>query len=292
MTIWQVGDSVPIRHLVRDADGTLTSATVTPTVVPPSGDAPSVSMTETETGVYDGAIPVAAAGIWSYYFTVSGAVTDVTPVTQFYVSATTIPTYASLAQLKDYLGPHLADLTDTSSDEKFQDALESSTAEINDHCSRRFYADLTASARRFHPAAHGGVVLVDDFWDADSLVLETTTDGVNWTTWSASDYELEPLNGVMDGEAGWPYTRIRAVGSRRFTRAARATVRVTAKWGWQFVPAPVHQACLILAAETAKLADAPFGVGGYGEFGIVKARDNPFAARKLRRYVLDPAKAL
>lgn len=290
MTIWQVGDSVPIRHLVRDADGTLTSATVTPTVVPPSGDAPSVTMDETETGVFDGAIPVGVAGIWSYYFTVSGAVTDVTPVQQFFVSATTVPTYATLPKLKNYLG--LRDLTDTADDEKLQDALESATTEINTHCSRRFYADLTASARRFHPAGHGGVVLVDDFWDADSLVVETTSDGTTWTTWAATDYELEPLNGVVDGEAGWPYTRIRAVGNRRFYKTARASVRLTAKWGWQVVPAPVHQACLILAAENAKLAEAPFGVGGYGEFGIVKARDNPFAARKLQRYVLDPAKAL
>ncbi len=291
MTIYQVGDLVPIRHVVRDADGTLTSATVTPTVIAPDAGTTSPSMTETETGVYDGGIPADEAGIWSYFFTVSGAVTDVTATQQFFVSATSVPTYASLAKLKNYLG--VGDVDDpTTDDERFQDALESATQEINTHCSRRFYADLTASARVFHPAGHGGVVLVDDFWTDDDLVIETTSDGITWTTFPLADVELEPLNGVMDGEAGWPYTRIRAVDGRRFYRAARATVRVTAKWGWRAVPAPVHQACLILAAETAKLAEAPFGVGGYGEFGIVKARDNPFAARKLQKYVLDPAKAL
>ncbi|HJR90259.1 MAG TPA: hypothetical protein VJ782_08910 [Aeromicrobium sp.] len=290
MTIFQVGDSVPIRHIVRDEDGTLTSATVAATVVAPDAGTSNPTMTETSTGVYDGAIPVDEAGVWSYYFTVSGAVTDVTPVQQFYVSATTIPTYATLSKLRKYVG--LTDLTDTTDDEKFQDALESASAEINDHCDRRFWADTTATARLFHPAAHGGVVLVDDFWTDDDLLIETTTDGVTWTAFALGDVELEPLNGVMHGVPGWPYTRIRAVDGARFFRRARATVRVTAKWGWRAVPAPVHQACLILAAENAKLSEAPFGVGGYGEFGIVKARDNPFAARKLQRYQLDPAKAL
>jgi hypothetical protein len=291
VTIWQVGDSVPIRHLVYDEDGVLTSATVVAHVIAPDAGTSNPTMTETATGVNDGQIPVDEAGIWSYWFVVSGAVTDVTPVQQFFVSATTVPTYATLPKLKNYLGIGALD-DPTTDDEKLQDALESATTEINTHCSRRFYADLTASARLFHPAGHGGVVLVDDFWTNDDLVIETTSDGVTWTAWSASDYELEPLNGVMDGESGWPYTRIRAVGSRRFYKTARASVRVTAKWGWQMVPAPVHQACLILAAENAKLSEAPFGVGGYGEFGIVKARDNPFAARKLQRYQLDPAKAL
>lgn len=286
---YQVGDSVPIRHIVRNSDGELTNATVAAHVIAPDAGTSNPTMANTSTGVYDGAIPGDEAGVWSYWFVVSGAVTDVTPVFQFTVSATTIPVYASLPKLRSYLG--LTDLDDTTDDEKLQDALESSSHEINTHCSRRFWADITATPRLFHPGA-AGVALVDDFWTDDDLVVETTSDGITWTAWAATDYQLEPLNGVVDGVPGWPYTRLRSVGGRRFSREARATLRVTARWGWLAVPPPVHQSCLILAAETAKLAEAPFGVGGYGEFGIVKARDNPFAARKLHPYVLDPAKAL
>jgi hypothetical protein len=286
---WQVGDAVPIRHIVRDEDGTLTAATMTPTVIAPDGGTTNPSMTATSTGVYDGTIAIDEAGPWSYFFTVSGAVTDITPVFQFHVAATTIPTYATLAKLKNYLG--LPALTDTEDDEVLQDALETSAREINTHCSRRFWADITATAQKFHPTS-GLYAYINDFWTGDDLVVETSTDGVTWTAWTATDFELEPLNGVMDGVPGWPYTCIRSVSGRRFPSVARASLRVTAKWGWESVPPPVHQANLILAAETAKLKEAPFGVGGYGEFGIVKVRDNPFAARKLAPYVLDPAKAM
>lgn len=194
--------------------------------------------------------------------------------------------YVTLKKLKGYEG-----VPDEVDDEVLTDALASVSREIEGHTGRQFNTDDTASPR-LYVVEDRRVVLVDDFHTTDGLVVETDADGdgVFETTWTAADYQLEPLNGIVDGRPGWPYSTIRAVGVRVFpqSRHERATLRVTARWGWAEVPDPVRQACLILAAETAKLKDAPFGVAGYGDYGPVRVRDNPKAMAKLARYVLDP----
>jgi hypothetical protein len=40
----------------------------------------------------------------------------------------------------------------------------------------------------------------------------------------------------------------------------------------------------MLAEETFKLKDAPFGVAGFGDFGVVRVRENPAVARLLAPY--------
>lgn len=199
------------------------------------------------------------------------------------------PAYASLTALKSYLR---IQPDDGYGDAEMLDILDEVSREIDSHCSRSFYRSETATARVFRPG-YTDFAAVDDFWATTDFAIATGTDGTYGTTWSATDYELEPLNGVVDGVAGWPYTGIRAVGSRRLTVAARATLQVTAKWGWARVPSPVRQSCLILAAATMKLREQPGGPGGFGEWGgIVRARDNPHTTIKLAPYRLDPAVAL
>lgn len=191
--------------------------------------------------------------------------------------------YATLTDIKDYLS-----LGTTVSDDVLNDALESVSREIENHTHRQFNQAASASERRYHPE-DSCVAHVDDFHDATGLVVETDDDddGTFETTWSDTDYLLEPLDGVVDGVDGWPFYRIKAVG-RSFPRGVRPTVRVTALWGWSSVPRPVVQACLILASETAKLKDAPFGVAGFGDFGAVRVKQNPMAAKKLMPYVRHP----
>jgi hypothetical protein len=192
--------------------------------------------------------------------------------------------YCTLEQLKKYIGLEQGDQLD---DETLTSALDSVHAGVEDFTGRVFTKEDTATARLFE-VDDCGVVEVDDFHTDAGLIVETD-DGLNGsysTTWAAGDYQLEPLNGVHHGRSGWPFTTIRAVGSRRFPRPRnrRATVRITAAWGWAAVPAPVHQACLILGAEAGKLKDAPFGVAGFADYGPIRVRDNPIARAKLTPY--------
>ena len=179
--------------------------------------------------------------------------------------------------------------SDTVDDTRLGEALASVSREIEAYCERQFNTDASATARVFRPRS-SGVVVVDDFHTTTGLVVATDEDGdgVYETTWDAADYQLEPLNGIVSGQSGWPFRRIVAVGSRPFRCDRRPSVQVTAEWGWAAVPAPVKEACLISAAEMFKLGDAPFGVAGFGEFGPVRVRMNSRAQSLLAPYRLHP----
>lgn len=189
--------------------------------------------------------------------------------------------YCTLSELKAYLG-----ITDTAEDALLQDSLVTASRGIDHICSRRFYPDQAASARVFRPRDRY-VVDVDDFWTTTDLVVKTDNgDGTYPTTLSASNYLLEPLNGVNDGEAGWPYNRLCAVNScwPVSWQNVIPAVQVTARWGWAAVPGPVKQACVYLAEETFKMKGSPFGVASMDQFGPIRMRDNPKVLGMLAPY--------
>lgn len=196
--------------------------------------------------------------------------------------------YATLTEMRAYLG---AD--DTKDDAKITDALNSVSREIEKYCGRQFNLAGVATARIYYPDSRW-LAKTDDFATVTGLVIavDSNNDGVYETTWTSADYQLEPLNNVVEGESGWPYNTIRAVSTQTFPTAgmanSRAPLQVTAAWGWTAVPSPVKQACLILGAETFKLKGAPFGVAGMDQFGPIRVRDNPMAAKKLAPYTQQP----
>lgn len=191
--------------------------------------------------------------------------------------------YATLGELKGYLK-----LTGSATyDDLLTQALESASDEIERHCNRQFNKDTAPSARVYVPDTYH-LVQVDDFHTTTDLVVEVDGSGDGVFEQAITDYELFPLNGVVEGQPGWPFYRIRPLNGAlfycSFPYSRKATVRVTAQWGWAAVPPPVKQACLILAAENFQLKDAPFGVVGTDTFGEVRIRENRMVAAKLARY--------
>jgi len=178
--------------------------------------------------------------------------------------------YTTLAILKGYVGIASADTVD---DTTLEQAVEAASRAIDNYCGRRFYADGAATARLYRPVA-AGYLEVDDISTTTSLVVKTdenddATFEITWTV--ATDLQLEPLNGVGPSGEAWPYTLLRAVGVYEFPTANdHASAQVTAKWGWTTAPEPVQQACLQLSAEMWKRKDAPFGVAGVGDFGVLR----------------------
>lgn len=210
--------------------------------------------------------------------------------------------YCTLGKLKDYLK---IPLTMSALDEALTDALQSASEEIERHTNRQFNTDAAATARVYEPRTLR-ITMVDDFWTLDGLVVETDPGGTGdfTTVFGDTDYELFPLNGLVSGKP-WPYNKVRANSGLFFPKFARtpfrrtAVVRVTAQWGWASVPAPIQQACLILAASNFSLKDAPLGVAGMaqgfagsGTAGVIRVQDNKMAAAKLLRYVFEPSSAL
>jgi len=193
--------------------------------------------------------------------------------------------YVAAATLKAYMG-----LTVTANDPQVASAITSASREIDGHCRRRFYADATATARVYRRSTEHTVAIDDAIVGTISLVeTDTGQDGTWATTIAAADWIGEPLNGVGANGMAWPVTRLRSLGAITWPNdvtSARPCIRVTARWGWSAVPDPVAQAALILAAETYKLREAPFGVAGFDQYGAVRIKTLPQVERLLAPFVL------
>lgn len=195
--------------------------------------------------------------------------------------------------LKEILG-----ISDTVDDNRLTLAADAATQIVQTYCDRHFVQQETASARVF-TALSPWLLEVDDISTTTDLVIKTDEDGdgVFETTWAASDYQLEPLNGKLGGQ-NWPYTRIRAIGAREFPlEYGQAVVQITARWGWanpddaaEYLPHPVEQAAQIQAVSIFKSVDAPLGIAGFGDIGIMRLRQaiHPVAAALLAPYRRDP----
>lgn len=144
------------------------------------------------------------------------------------------------------------------------------------------------------------LVECDDISTPQNLVIESdyAGDGSFGTVWAASDYQTEPVNGIMEGLAGWPIVKIRAIRSLYFPvwggisypkPYTQALVQITARWGWATVPAAVHEAAIIQSIATYKATDVPFGATPFGEMGVLRMRQalHPSAELLLEPYAED-----
>lgn len=190
--------------------------------------------------------------------------------------------YATLADVKAALR-----ITDSVDDSLIEISIESASREIDGFCNRIFYS--TTGTRVFQND-DSFVCQTDDI--VSITTLKTSVDGVTYSqTWSASDYQLEPLNGVSGGIVQ-PATRIRAVGDYLFPIWSVtgvynnfAAVQVTGVFGWSAVPMAVKQACILLAMRQFKRYDSPLGVAGFGDLGAIRVgRVDPDVEALLQPY--------
>lgn len=160
-----------------------------------------------------------------------------------------------------------ARITDNVDDAMLELAIESASRLVDSYTQRIFYNAGTAT--RLYVPLDNYVTEIDDLITLTEL---KTSDGDDFdTTWQAKDYQLEPLNGVVDGLTGYPTTRIRAVDDYLFNVLdGEATVRVTGTWGWSAVPVAVKQATIIQASRIFKRNDSPLGIAGFGDMGAIR----------------------
>ena len=179
--------------------------------------------------------------------------------------------YATRNQVKAALRIGTADTLD---DDLIDNCVGAASRLIDGYCNRRFWQSGTAEARVFQ-AEDSFYCSIDDIaGTALTLRSSTQADGTFDLTWSRSDYQLEPLNGNLDGLT-WSYDKIRAVGDYLFPTVnanygEQALVQVTAIFGWPAVPEPVTQATIIQASRIFKRYDSPLGVAGFGDLGAIR----------------------
>ena len=170
--------------------------------------------------------------------------------------------YASVAEVKAAL-----QITDTVDDALITMAATSASALIEGYCGRRF--DTETATKLFIPD-NNYLLQIDDLISATTIKSSSQSDGVFDTTWATTDYQLEPLNGVVEGLA-FPFTRIRAIDEYLWPYGtSEADVQIVGSWGFSAVPSQVQQAAVIQSMRIFKRLDSPLGVAGFGDFGAMR----------------------
>jgi hypothetical protein len=179
--------------------------------------------------------------------------------------------YATRNQIKAALRIGTADTID---DDLIDNCAGAASRLIDGYCNRQFWS-VGSATTRVYMADNDFYCHIDDI-AGTAIILKTSgaTDGTFDVTWSPSDYQLEPLNGRLDG-LQWSYDKIRAVGDYLVPTVngnygEQALVQLTAVFGWPSVPEPVTQATIIQASRIFKRYDSPLGVAGFGDLGAIR----------------------
>jgi len=179
--------------------------------------------------------------------------------------------YANRNQIKAALRIGTADTVD---DDLIDNCAGAASRLIDGYCNRKFWAVGSATSRVYQ-AENEFYCNIDDI-SGTAITLKTSSFPGNGfdVTWSVTDYQLEPLNGNLDGLT-WSYDKIRAVGDYLFPTVnanygEQALVQVTANFGWPSIPEPVTQATIIQASRLFKRYDSPLGVAGFGDMGAIR----------------------
>lgn len=163
-------------------------------------------------------------------------------------------------------------ITDDIDDQILELSIEAASREIDGYCERVFYS--TTETRVFVPR-DSFTVEIDDL--TTLTTLKTSTGGETFNeTWTATDYQLEPVNGVAGGLES-PATIVRAIGDYVFptfeprnVNHYEATVQIEGVWGWSAIPTAVQQAALLLTLRQYRRYDSPLGIAGFDEMGAVR----------------------
>lgn len=260
MTTYDLGDTVPLSVNVTNSAGVAVDcSTMTLTLTLPDGTTSDIGLTNTVVGEYYADYVPAQYGHYQAVFL--GTVPAVSYREDFWVGAQRF--YASLTDLKSYLGISESDETD---DLELSWALEAAQGAVNRHTGRSFHRDNTATARLFDRCTPDGLLLIDDVASTTDLAVGTSNGDGTYTTLASTSWQPRPLNSLT---RGWPITSIQTFGYTS-GQDVYAPFQVTAKWGWPALPAEVTQATLILAARLFKRRNSPEGVAGFGDLGVVR----------------------
>jgi len=250
-----------------------------------------IAMTEATAGIYLGDMPTVDAG--SYTFIVyqqagaTPAVTDdqsSTGTIAWDGTGTTVPSgatrYVSLTEFKTRFG-----VEDTVDDTTLEQVLDATSRGIDNYCGRHFY-QTAAGTVRYYTSARYDRLRIDDCVSLSAVASDDDGDRTYENTWESTDYDLWPENAATDG---WPYDRFTPTPLGNYDLPATPKgLQLTGVWGWPAVPDPVHEACYIQASRVFKRKDAPFGIAGSPDLGMMRlGRLDPDVL-----WMLDPYKKL
>jgi Phage gp6-like head-tail connector protein len=261
------------------------ATTAVVTVTDPTGATSTPSVTHVSTGTYSATVACTLSGVWLYKWVGTGTASDVTEGT-FTVTTIDQTVYATVEEVKSRLG-----ITDTTDDFELTLAVQAASRSIDEICGRYFWRGT--DTRTYIPESMWRQS-TDDLVSVTTLKIDRDGDGVYEETWtSGTDYALEVAPGrynVSSKGEQWPYTGFRVINSGKYLPFVWPwrhldAIQITGVFGWPAVPLAVKQAALIQAADLFKLKDAPFGVAGVSDLGIMRVGSNQQVYSLLGRYM-------
>ena len=150
--------------------------------------------------------------------------------------------YATLADFKAFALPDGA--TDTADDAVIESIIEAVSRVIDDQTCRRFWKDGSDVAQYF-TASETFEIQIPDLASITSLQTDDVNRTYGWT-WAATDFDLWPYNAAAEGK---PYRRIDVSPNSNYSLPVGIAkgVKITGKFGWPSIPAPIETACLTAA---------------------------------------------
>lgn len=144
--------------------------------------------------------------------------------------------------------------------------LETTDSFLADLCKRKWVlAGDTSTVRVYAPRSWTDTIRFHDCVEVEMITASGAT--VN-----ASEYQLEPLNGLDWSGNVRPYEQARRIGSHWPFDNFRATVTVTARWGWPEIPSLITRAALVLAKDISMHRDISFGTQVVVDLGAMRVR--------------------
>lgn len=297
MARYPAGQPVRVSTTVRDVTGVLVNATAL-TLLVQKPDATQQSYTtpvNDSTGLYHQDIPatdLTQLGHYIYTWTSTGTGAGVAfgeldvfdPLAE--ESTAPVTDYCTIEQLKQRLS-----IFDTTDDAQASLAVQGASRAIEGATGRYFWKG--ADTRTYVPESIWSQT-VDDLVSVTTLKTDQDGDGVFETTWTAgTDYELalgdRSYNTGATGEQR-PYTQVKVISGGKlfpftwaFTRQDR--IQVAGTFGWPAIPVTITQVALQLSAELFKMKDAPFGVAGVADLGIVRIQQTPLMYTLIQPYI-------
>ena len=122
----------------------------------------------------------------------------------------------------------------------------------------------TPSARLYVPRGDD-VLRIHDCVSVTSVVAGTSSI-------SSTAYQLEPVNQLTWSGQYRPYEQIRMIYGFWYQYGRKATISVTADWGWSAFPSPIVEAAKVLTKDVLAHRDVKFGLVGITDYGGVRAR--------------------
>lgn len=156
----------------------------------------------------------------------------------------------------------------TEDDTLYGEALNAAIRTICDATQRNFTVAGSAAPRSFRPNRRSDYLYIGDCTAVTSVVENSVALTVG------TSYQLEPLQTTNWAGMTQPYNALRRLDAWWYTNGPRATVVVTAAWGWASIPDRIVEAIKILTKDIIENRDARGGLISFQDAGLASVRMN------------------